>query len=528
MNSPENDDVFNFGYRDNSLDDFSTADFHLNTTYSQINKPNDSKRKSLINFSMFGNNNTTNGRNDNIANSTSNFGEKSKIIPSGFLSKIQREDIQNQQHFNNRNSPPKKKSPFDLPPLETLLDSDDNSNISNEDHNFILQKRKSDPNQYNQDELSDQTAVTISDSSSSKAIPNSSSNTFNKNSKTKSPPKTKILAENYQISVENPTRAELRLNLESTFDNAIENFGYYFFNELKNLLKPSKIPISSPEIDNFAFSLANEINESFSLPPAQDRTEAIISRMNSNINIILKEEIDQMSQLLKQNSVRLKAQQEKDLNSLKKLDVEVKSLNQSYQSIKTEIMKSLENERVGLARTNDIYKSQLKMLLDSKRNLSLNRMELETVVNRQKNNAFQLQRKENNLYYAREELHEELLGAYDTKYRKLKVKINCELDGIMEFVENPEFEVISTKARELNTLLKFNDENEPNTQPQDKPQPYMIPYSKPQLQYRDQNEEENHDQLIKASINSMAKLKLEELKKQREAAAKKISKRSKK
>lgn len=543
----EPDDAFNFGFRENSLDDFQAGNFRSNPSDFSSANQNQNRRKSLINFSALGNESTNNGMSRNQGNEdTNNFSnanDKSRLIPSRILSNmgaIQSENNEqpSQNFFGNpnRTSPPKNN--LGLPPLSTLLGfSDQDSNHSQSPPpSPPSQPQFKPPNQpFFNDDYSDKTSVTISDSSSGKAIPQTI-----KQSK-KGILKQQTRQDQYQDDNSSeeqqpiqkvtknlpPPPPELKLNIESAFDAAINNFNHYFFNEFKMILRPYSLPITTPEIENFSFSLADEITKSLVLPPQTEKNQALITRTNDTVDLLIKEEMVQVIESMKQKSIRMKSQEEKDVSDMKKLDSEIKDLTSQYRKISNHVLKNLNHERSEFMKVNESDKLNQKMYLDSKRKLSLKVLELESIKNRQNNEVLQLQRNENNLYSLREELHERLLNAYDMKYNKLRAKILSEIEGLNEYIEDPVFDTISSKADEIKSVLRFGNQKDQESEIK-MPQVLFLPQNLAYNYYnKDENDEKNsEDSSADAkefnNIKSIAMNRLDELRKQREDAFKGI------
>ncbi|OHT09672.1 hypothetical protein TRFO_21393 [Tritrichomonas foetus] len=390
-----------------------------------------------------------------------------------------------------------------------------------------------------QEDFSEKTSVSISDSSDAKPIPN-----FNQNSPIKKKQQVKINshkkksknlnendqdAQNYNYNdqqqqspqqVYQPPPPEIHMDIENAFDMAIDNFYHYFFNELKSILKPSPLPITSPELDNFAYSMIDEIERSLQLPQSSV-SQIAISKTNETIDLILKEETSQMAQYLKQKSLRLKAQEERDMVDLQKLGNEVSDLDSQYRKLSIHVLKNLERERIELVKNNETEKERQKALLDSKRNLDLKLLELKAVANRQNNEVLKLQRDENSIYSMREELRENLLDSYDVKYKKLRSKIMNEIRSIADYIDDPIFESISSAAEEIKYKLRFSDNNNDLQQPMFNFQPIFMQYPKQKMlpKQREANENDHGKECIN-SIANIAMKKLEELRKQREKAFK--------
>ena len=536
----EPDDFFNFGYRENSLDDIPAQNFQSNTSNFGINNQNAQRRKSLINFSALGN---ESGNNNSIfnnqSNNMSNANDKSRLIPSRILSNmgaIQSET--NEQPLQNyqKLSPPNNNN--DLPPLSTVFRfSDQDSNHSqsplSSPHSQTSQRPQ---NHFFGDEYSDKTSVTISDSSSGKAIQPTKQakkgilkqqqkqlkqNQYQDEDSTEDQPDEQTVRQKQK-----PPPPELKMDLDQPFIKAIDNFKRYFFNEFKSILRPYSLPIASPEITNFTESLSDEISKSITLPPPTERNQAVITNTNNEIDLLIKEEASQIIESMKQKAIRMKFHEEKDINDLQKLDSEIKSLNSQYKKISAHVLKNLNHERSESVRINETDKLNQKMYLETKRKLSLKLLELESIKNRQNNEFLQYQRNENNLYSSREELHERLLGSYDMKYNKLRAKIVSEIDGLNEYIEDPVLETISSKADEIKSILRFGEQNKNQQQNTEQINPFFFMPQNYTHNIRNENDEKNSDEFADLreidNIKSVAMRKLDELRKQREDAFKGI------
>lgn len=563
MNFHGDQDAFNFGFRENSLEDIPPADFHSNPSeFSAINQI-PQRRKSLINFSALGSTSTNNAMNSGMRNENNDFSnanDKMRLIPSRMLSNmggVQGDDFdqQNQRAENPYENPYKSSPPKDnigLPPLSTLLGfSDQDSNQSQSpppSPHVQTQKPQNQPKFFQKekpffnDDYSDKTSVTISDSSSGKAIQPTTKQAKKgilKQSKKNQYQDEDISDEQQpEIKVNNqkakepppPPPPELKMDLNSSFDSAFDNFRHYFFNEFKAILRPYSLPIAAPEIDNFTSSLIDEISKSIILPTQTDKNQALIARTNDTVSVLIKEETSQITESMKQKSIRMKSLEEKDLSDLKKLELEIKDLTSHYSKLSVHVLKTLNHERTELFRVNESDKLNQKTLLETKRKLNLKLLELESMKNRQSNEVLHLQRTENNLYSSREELRERLLGSYDMRYNKLRAKILSEIDSLTEYIEDPILETISTKSDEIKSILKFGEasqelNNEKQVIDRYPPQqilimPQNIPCNK------NQNNEENSEEVDEinefSNLKSIAMKKLEELRMQRQNAFKGI------
>lgn len=547
-------DVFNFGFHDNSLDDIPAGDFQSNPSEFSSIKPNSqNRRKSLINFSAFGNESGNNSMPTNQDNNFSTANDKLRLIPSRILSNMgtiqsENDDSPPQNLFGNANKTSPPKNNLDLPPLSTLLGfSDQDSDRSQSPPPFQPPLRSQNQLFFNDD--SDKTSVTISDSSSGKAIPPTAKQA--KKGILKQPKQSKqdqyfgeSCSDDQQPIVKStipkekpppppPPPPELKMDLDSAFDSAINNFNHYFFNEFKIILRPYSLPIATPEIDNFIFSLSDEISKSLVLPPQTEKNQAIIARTNDTVDLLIKEEMVQVIESMKQKSIRMKSQEEKDISDLKKLDSEIKDLAAQYRKISNHALKNLSNERSELIKVNENDKLNQKLFLESKRKLSLRILELESVKNRQNNEILQLQRNENNLYSSREELRERLLNSCDIKFNKLRARILSQIDGLNEYIEDPIFETISSKSDEIKSILRFG--NRKNDQDESKmPQVVFLPqnFAYNNNNNKDENNEKNSDDSSDVkefnNLKSIAMSRLDELRKQREDAFKGIIPKQKK
>ena len=553
MNYNDPPGVFNFGF-DNSLDNIPGAFQSNPSELSSIKENSQNRRKSLINFSALGNESGNNSMPTNQDNNFSNANDKLRLIPSRILSNMGTIQSENNEsppqnlfgNSNNNTSPPKRN--LDLPPLSTLLGSSDQDS----DHFQSPPPFQPPLNFQNQqffNDDSEKTSVTLSDSSSGKAIPPAAKPAKKGILKqAKQLKQDQYFDENYSNEQQQPIvkttipkekppppppPPELKMDLDSAFDSAINNFNHYFFNEFKTILRPYSLPIATPEIDNFIFSLSDEISKSLVLPPQTEKNQAIIARTNDTVNLLIKEEMVQVIESMKQKSIRMKSQEEKDISDLKKLDSEIKDLAAQYRKISNHALKNLSNERTELIKVNENDKINQKMFLESKRKLSLKILELESVKSRQNNEILQLQRNENNLYSSREELRERLLNSCDMKFNKLRAKILSEIEGLNEYIEDPIFETISSKSDEIKSILRFGDRK--NDQDESKmPQVLFLPqnFAYNNNNNRDENNENNSDDSSDVkefnNLKSIAMSRLDELRKQREDAFKGIIPKQKK
>ena len=533
MNLSNGGDVINFGFQDDSLGDIKFGDLPEDD-FDNFNRQNPPAPKgSLINFNAIGNQNITqNDIND----------DKPRLLPSRFLAgqMVSPSD-------SPRQSVSPRSNPYELPPLETLLDSDEFNDMNEGDNNHdpfmftnqqeqkpqsmnilkLIGQQKQPPTQH-QYESSDKTSVTISDSDSVKPIPN-----FKQQSAKNSPPKQNVHQKKNNQSPPKATtqsppkpKEEIKMDISTAFDYAIDDFHHYFFKEFQAILKPSSLPIVSPEINNFAFSLTDEIAKLIEVP-ITGFSQNIIERTNENLGIILREETNQIIQSIKQKSLKVKAQEEKDFDDLQRLHKELNDLVKQYRQTSIHILKSMENERVELARINFSDKETQKAIMGTKQKLNLKLLELKSIAERQNNEMLRLQRSQNNIYIAKDELHENLLDGYDIKYKNLRSKISHEIDKITDFLDDPTFESISEIAEEIRYNVRYSDNTEDSQQMQIQQlqqKQYLIEmqnmYAINQLERMKRKEDDDE---VK-SIKKLALTKLEELRKQREEAMKSIKK----
>ncbi|OHT09824.1 hypothetical protein TRFO_21091 [Tritrichomonas foetus] len=283
------------------------------------------------------------------------------------------------------------------------------------------------------------------------------------------------------------TKMAIEIGIENAFDHASSQFQRLFLNEFSALMRPSYQMPYNTELDTFIDSLSTDIskelktmNDSYS----SRQTQAFEKRINTLFTQCSKDiHLD-----IENSYERERAIKEKAHKKLRNLQSAIEDLNDSFTTNANKAKKTIDHfiKDSSLTRSNRVIKAQI--LQKELRELTLERLHLESKVNRQLTEFENLERSQNEMIYKQITINEQINGDTDdyegSVYAK-KISHECAIigtnidkasyDNLIEMLNdtiqqinkerawvNDEFSHVEGLSQKIVTLAYKNSQNKTN------------------------------------------------------------------
>ena len=239
-------------------------------------------------------------------------------------------------------------------------------------------------------------------------------------------------------------------NINNSLIYSINQFKRLFLNEFKSLIYPISLSPISIVLDDYINSINSEINKILFVPSNESLFLPISVSMS--VESLIDDNLKSIKTLLSENQIKNEFEQQKNFKFINEIQSKLKDLNTFFQKNTSSIIRELEYEKHDCLILKNSEYSRIRDLEKRLKNLNLKKLEIESKIEQNKNEFFEIETKQKIINQQFNHLNDE----FEDKNNNIELINNflIELKNIKEEINNPIFNEINKNIKISNKKFK--------------------------------------------------------------------------